>query len=290
MIFLRADTASFISKDEGCNSIYTYQNEDRQLLQRMGSMSFATKISNAIDDDNFMLYCQPIQSLHDDESQLQVEILLRMKGENDEIIRPSQFLPVAENSNLMSDIDTWVFERACYLLQQNSHSLEKLHQCTINLSAQSLLDEDFNDVIISTLREFNIPPEKICFEFSEATAIGNLRHTLEFIESLHKFGFSFSLDNFGSGISSFSYLKQLPVDTIKIDGSLVKNIVSNPVDFTMVNFIHDIGKSLGRKTTACFVENNKIMDKLERIGVDYVQGYAVGKPMPFAKFLRGEGV
>jgi len=194
-------------------------------------------------------------------------------------------LPAAERYDLISKIDRWVIKNALGLLADNPAFLKQINFCSINLSGQSLTDPEILKFIITQLDEAGIGGEKICFEVTETAAISNLSGAIKFISTLRGVGCRFALDDFGSGLSSFGYLKNLPVDYLKIDGMFVKDIVDDPIDRAMVKSINEIGQVMGMKTIAEFVENDTIKKMLKEIGVDYAQGYGIGKPQPFDELL-----
>jgi EAL domain-containing protein (putative c-di-GMP-specific phosphodiesterase class I) len=200
--------------------------------------------------------------------------------QGDQMVLPKVFLPAADRYNLSSELDRWVVSNTFQWIADHPQHLAGLYLCSINLSGHSLNEEKFLDFILQQLKHFAIPPEKICFEITETVAITNLSRTAFFIERLKTKGCCFALDDFGSGLSSFAYLKNLPVDFLKIDGVFVKDILDDPLDLAMVKSINEIGHIMGKQTIAEFVENEKILDKLREIGVDYVQGYNFGWPRP----------
>jgi EAL domain-containing protein (putative c-di-GMP-specific phosphodiesterase class I) len=210
-----------------------------------------------------------------------------MEDEDGSIIPPRAFLHAAERYNLMLSLDRWVTQTAFQWLQSHPEQLDHLKLCTINLSGHSLGDADFMQFIIKELNESTIPPEKICFEVTETAAIGNLMKATRFMSILRNLGCRFSLDDFGSGMSSFAYLKELPVDYLKIDGIFVKDIADDPIDYAMVKAINEMGHVMGKETVAEFVEKEAILWKLREIGVDYAQGYAIAKPRPLIEMDNG---
>ena len=207
-------------------------------------------------------------------------MLLRMKGEDGRIVRASAFLPAAERYNLIEKIDRWVICRALKWLTLHPQHLDNLFLCAINLSGQSLGNEEFLAFIERRFEETGVPPEKICFEITETAAITNLTAATHFINALESGGCRFALDDFGSGLSSFAYLKNLPVHFLKIDGAFVKAIVDDCINQAMVRSINEIGQVMGKQTIAEFVENDAILEKLRRIGINYAQGYGIDRPRP----------
>jgi EAL domain-containing protein (putative c-di-GMP-specific phosphodiesterase class I) len=217
------------------------------------------------------------------------EILLRLIDEQGNLVSPMAFIPAAERYNLMPTIDRWVIRTLFTSLGQ--HYRENRNPCqllgggcdclyAINLSGTSLNDEQFIDFVREQLALHQVPPQAICFEITETVAIGNLRQAAQFMRSLKQVGCRFALDDFGSGMSSFAYLKNLPVDYLKIDGGFVKQIVDEPTDLAMVEAINHIGHVMGLQTIAEFVENDAILEKITAIRVDYAQGYGISKPCP----------
>jgi EAL domain-containing protein (putative c-di-GMP-specific phosphodiesterase class I) len=207
------------------------------------------------------------------------ELLIRLEDKDDSTIPPGAFLPAAERYNLVVEIDKWVLKALFDYLTSYPGLWAELGVCSINLSRQSLADPDFLEYVVSTLGQSRIATERICFEITETAAISNLAIALKFVNRLKELGCHFALDDFGCGLSSFAYLKALPVDYLKIDGIFVKDIVSDPADYAIVKSIHEIGRALGKTTIAGFVEGDNIERALTVIGVDFAQGYGV-RPAP----------
>ena len=279
----QADAACYMAKDMGRNRIHVYHPEDVGLAQRHGEMQWVTRIYKAMEEDRLRLYAQAIVPL-DNRANTHYELLIRME-EDGQIIPPGAFLPAAERYNLISKIDRWVVQKAFTLLIENPVFQKQVSFISINMSGQSLADESFLDFVITQLQDSKVKGEKICFEVTETAAIANLTTAINFISSLKKLGCRFALDDFGCGLSSFAYLKNLPVDYLKIDGIFVKDIVDDPIDHAMVKSINEIGQVMGMETIAEFVENDEIKNMLREIGVNYAQGYGIGKPMPFDELL-----
>ena len=275
-----ADSACYRAKEGGRNRIHVYQEDDEELIQQRGQMQWVPQIRRALEQDLFELYFQPIVPVNSGSGETQrYELLIRMKGNNGRPVPPGAFLPAAERYNLACKLDRWVISTAFRWLHAHPRHLERLHLCSINLSGFSLGDQDMLRFVRQQFNAMNIPLDKICFEVTETAAISNFSSATCFIRELKQQGCWFALDDFGSGLSSFAYLKKLPVDLLKIDGLFVKDILSDPIDLAMVRSINDIGHVMGKQTIAEFVENEAILKELRQIGVDYAQGYGIGRPM-----------
>jgi len=283
-IFNQADGACYLAKELGRNQIHVYRPDDVELAGRHNEMQWAGRIQQALDENRFCLYAQPIVSTDNDNIK-HYELLVRMLGESGEIILPGLFLPAAERYNLIGRIDTWVVERSISLMISHSDFIKEIDFISINLSGQSVANYQFMPMIIALIEKSNIDASKICFEVTETAAISNMLAASAFITELKQLGCRFALDDFGTGLSSFEYLKNLPVDYLKIDGVFVKDMVNDPIDKAMVKSINDIGHLMGMKTTAEFVENNAIMLQLGEMGIDYAQGYGIGMPESFDNII-----
>ncbi|MEE8234072.1 MAG: EAL domain-containing protein, partial [Gammaproteobacteria bacterium] len=282
----QADAACYMAKDRGRNRIHVYHLEDTDLAKRHGEMQWVTRIYQALEENRFCLYVQPIVSLgKQQEGHTHYELLLRMVDEQGKHIPPGAFLPAAERYNLINLIDRWVITSAFQTLKDHSDFNNHNSFFSINLSGQSLADLGMLDFIVDQLQVHEIRPEQVCFEITETAAIANLSMAIGFISTLRELGCRFALDDFGSGLSSFGYLKNLKVDYLKIDGMFVKDMVDDPIDHAMVKSINEIGHIMGIKTIAEFVENDEIKGMLREIGVDYAQGYGVSMPLPFIELL-----
>ena len=276
-----ADSACYMAKDEGRNRIHIYDFDDTDFVRRRGEMEWVGRVSQALEDNRLQLWSQPIVAVDGggDEGE-HYELLLRLCDEQGVIISPGAFLPAAECYGLSTALDRWVVSNAFDWLSRNPNLMRRTHLCCINLSGTSLADEEFLRFVEEQLDQSVVPPQKICFEVTETAAIANLSRAMVFMGSLKLRGCRFALDDFGSGLSSFAYLKTLPVDYLKIDGSFVKDIVDDKVDLALVRSINDVGKVMGKRTIAEFVENDAILEKLREIGVDYAQGYGICRPTP----------
>jgi diguanylate cyclase (GGDEF)-like protein len=280
-----ADAACYMAKELGRNRIHVYQADDENLAKRSGEMQWVSNINAALEGDLFCLYAQAIVPLSNSTDR-HYELLVRMIDVNGGLFPPGAFLPAAERYNLMTKIDHWVINNAFTLLSNNTEFLNEVSFCSINLSGQTLSSPEILNFIIAQLQDSKIDGNKICFEITETAAISHLSIAMKFISTLKSMGCRFALDDFGSGLSSFAYLKNLPVDYLKIDGIFVKDIVDDPIDHAMVKSINEIGQVMGMETIAEFVENDVIKGMLKEIGVNYAQGYGIGKPQPFDEILK----
>jgi len=280
-ILSEADEACFAAKEKGRNRIQVFEHGDAELVRRHGEMQWVPRLNQAIKEDRFQLYCQSITSMSNSDEK-HCEILLRLRDENDELVLPGEFIPAAERYNLMSNIDKWVIANALARIGRY-HAESKVANrkiWSINISGASMGDESFLMYLTRQIDLHNVPAESLCFEITETAAVENIESARNLIETLKDAGCRFSLDDFGSGLSSFTYLKNLPVDYVKIDGAFIKGIVSNSLDYALVRSINDIGHAIGTRTIAEFVENEEIMEKVKEIGIDYAQGFFVAKPRP----------
>lgn len=277
-----ADAACYVAKDRGRNQIHLYESSDSDLMRHRGEIQWVTRIQHALEEQKFRLSWQEIRRTDGAPgSRRHVELLLRMLNDDGTEIPPMAFIPAAERYSLMPVIDSWVIREAMRVCQNYLLS-GQTHHClfAINLSGASLKAPAFRSMLLAHLQETPALGPHLCFEITETAAIGNLVVVNEFIEAMREFGCSFSLDDFGSGLSSFVYLKNLKVDYLKIDGAFVRDIVNNPIDRAMVEAINTIGHQMGLKTVAEFVESEAILALLQQIGVDYVQGNVVHCPEP----------
>lgn len=280
-ILSAADAACYAAKDAGRNRVHVYHTEDIDLAEHRGEMQWVSKINRALEEGRLQLYIQPIVSLLGvDEDKEHYECLIRMNDEDGKIILPGAFLPAAERYDLSAKLDRWVFESAYAWMASRRGITDGMISCAINLSGHSLSNEAFLDFIVRKLDEGKVPPASICFEITETVAISRLSNAIRFMEVLKGKGCFFALDDFGSGVSSFGYLKSLPVDFLKIDGMFVRDMINDPIDLEMVRSINEIGHVMGKKTIAEFVESEEIVASLRELGVDYAQGYHIGKPRP----------
>ncbi len=290
-----ADAACYIAKDSGRNRIHVYEQDDANLAQRHGEMQWVSLINEALDENRFVLHLQPIVSVEPyleglGQSEEKIfthgEILLRMLDSTGREIQPGAFLPAAERYNLSPKVDRWVIEKVFDYFDRNRSQFDSISLISINLSGNSLNDDAFLSHVTGLLEDNDFPCEKICFEITETAAVANLSMASHLIKVLQSYGCKFALDDFGSGMSSFAYLKNLPVDYLKIDGNFIRDIVDDRVDRAMVEAVNQVGHVMGIKTIAEFVENIEILRLLQKIGVDYAQGYGISKPKSLDYILQ----
>lgn len=280
-----ADAACYVAKDQGRNRTQLYLSGAACLGKRQ-EMQWVSRLHKALDENRFQMWRQHILDLGNDAANRagHFEVLLRLIDENGAIIAPGQFFPAAERYGLMPAIDRWVIQHL--LLSDRSGQMRtemarlSASHCAINLSGASLNDDKFLGFLEDTLRQTTLAGNALCFEITETVAVNNFGRIREVMQTFKQFGCQFALDDFGSGMSSFSYLKNLPVDYLKIDGSLVQHIVEDAADFAMVEAINNVGHVLGLKTVAEFVESEATLQRLRDIGVDYAQGFAIHRPEP----------
>ncbi len=269
-----ADAACYMAKDKGRNRIVVHRFDDHELQMRHGEMLWVHKVHDAFAHDRFCLYRQKVSSLKDQGAPIHYEVLIRMRDDEGKIVLPMAFIPAAERYNLMPDVDRWVISKALSMIALDVGD----EVYNINVSGKSINEESFLKYVADEIKSSGVDPARICFEVTETAAITHLSSAIEFINVLKALGCSFALDDFGSGLSSFAYLKNLPVDYLKIDGGFIKDMIDDPVDMAMVACIVQVGKVMGIKTIAEFVENEAIKRELMFMGVDYGQGYWISRP------------
>lgn len=282
MLLKQADEACFSAKDQGRNRLHVFTEDDLDLRERRGEMDWVARVDTALVEDRFVLYQQVILPLRQeglDEGE-HIEILVRLKEADGSLVPPGAFIPAVERYGLMTKIDRWVITHTFDWLRQNPERMTELGLCNINLSGNSLSDDALLDYIAEQLESPDIDASKICFELTETAAVSNLSLALHFMQHLKKKGCLFALDDFGSGMSSFGYLKNLPVDFLKIDGMFVRDITHDRMCLAMVKSINEVGHVMGKRTIAEFAENSEILELLDQIGVDFAQGYGVARPEP----------
>jgi len=281
-VFSAADSSCYAAKEKGRNRVHVYKPDDAVLAQRDGEMRWIPRIQQALADERFRLYYQPIVSLCSNSiGGTHGEILLRMLDETGTTVLPRAFLPAAERYGLMLAIDRWVVRKSLEALA-DATQIGGTATFSINISGQSLGAADFLDFVTDQIDATRVSARRVCFEITETSAVSELSHALRFMDTLKALGCRFALDDFGTGVSSFSYLKTLPVDYLKVDGGFVRGVVTDTVDLAMVEAVHHVGNIMGIKTVAEWVESQTILAKLQHIGIDYGQGYALGHPKPLA--------
>lgn len=272
-----ADAACFLARQGGRNRIHSYVLDDAAVAERHGRLHWIQRIRHALARDRFCLYHQEIRPLQGSGRGLR-EILVRMVDDAGAHLAPGDFIPIAEHHDLASSIDRWVVRRSLSFLEKNGGHVLTNGRVSINLSGQSLGDEAFLEDMLSYIEASSVATDRIFFEITETTAVANLSRALRFIEALKNLGCRFILDDFGSGFSSFSYLKNLPVDILKIDGEFVRSMESDPIRRAMVTSINQVAQVMGIETIAEWVETEATYDMLRDLGVDYVQGYWLHRP------------
>jgi diguanylate cyclase (GGDEF)-like protein len=276
----RADSACYMAKESGRNSVQIYTTENDKIITQQREMHWVSRINHALEENRFQLYFQKIIPLQNSEGQFMNhgEILLRMLDKEGDIISPNTFLTAAERYNMISMVDEWVVENTIQWLSERKQKI----LASVNLSGKSISDKSFLNFVVTKIKDYRINPELLCFEITETAAISHLTTAIHFMTVLKKLGCTFALDDFGSGLSSFSYLTSLPVDYLKIDGSFVVDIDKDPMHYAMVKSINEVGQVMGIKTIAEYAASENIINCLKDIGVDYAQGYAVSRPFPLS--------
>ncbi|MEQ8991293.1 MAG: DUF1631 family protein [Pseudomonadales bacterium] len=274
-----ADEACYAAKDAGRNRVQEYELGDTVIRNRHGIMEWVTQLDKALNEDRLLLNCQRIAPTNDAvKATSHYEILLTMVDEMGDTMPPADFILAAETYQRMTAIDRWVIERVLRWMADHRDELDHFGGFAINVSGHSVNDETFPDFVLEQFSLTQAPTSKVCFEITETAAIANLDNAREFMNRMKIIGCRFSLDDFGTGLSSYSYLRNLPVDYVKIDGVFVRDIADNPGDYAVVRSINEIGHYMGKQTIAEYVENDAVLEKLKEIGVDFVQGYHIDKP------------
>ncbi|MGH1537597.1 MAG: EAL domain-containing protein [Gammaproteobacteria bacterium] len=284
------DSACYLAKESGRNCVRVFREGDVDINRRRGQERWLQRFDKALNEGRLVVTAQSIINIKaDKDSQIDkngFEILIRMQDDNGRLVPPNAFLPAVERYNRAPKLDRWILDKVLLLLAENRNVLSQIDKCSINLSGQSLVSEGFLPFIVAKLKEYEIQASKICFEITETAAIANLDQATSFVQSLKDLGCYFALDDFGSGLSSFAYLKTLPVDFLKIDGMFVKDIHNDNVSRAMVKAINEMGHVLGKQTIAEYVENEEILNILKDIGVDFAQGFHAGRPEPILEFFE----
>lgn len=280
-----ADTACLAAKEAGRNRVHAYLNVSETIArERQGVANWATRLDDAMEHDHFILYGQRIQPLQGEHRLPSLEVLLRLRDDKGQLVPPGAFIPAAERYHIAARVDLWVLNKTIDMLRQCPH-LDRIDKVSINLSGQSIGDRQVHVKLVDTVRNCGIAPGKLCFEVTETSAIRNIEDAVSIIRQLKALGVRFSLDDFGSGSSSFGYLKALPVDYLKIDGQFIRNLPTDPVDIATVRCIADMAGLLHKETVAEFVETEAALTLLKSLGVDYAQGFLLHRPEPLSHLL-----
>ena len=278
-LFSAADSACYIAKNEGRNRVVVYREGEGNASNRKVATHWVEEIDTALASDRLQLACQKILPLHGPADGLRFEMLLRLRLPNGEIANPRAFLPAAERYGLSAALDERAVDLTLeWLAARPSGRQHGVRHVSINLASASFTDEAFAGRLIRRIERSGVAPATLCFELSETATIANLARASEFMQRLSAIGCRFGIDDFGSGLSSFAWLRELPIDFLKIDGQLVKDILDDPVDRTIVHAINDISHSMGKRTIAEFVESSRLLDAVREIGIDFAQGFHVGEP------------
>jgi diguanylate cyclase (GGDEF)-like protein/PAS domain S-box-containing protein len=289
-----ADSACYVAKEYGRNRTHIFESTDKAIVERNGQMQWVHRIQNVLEENRFRLFFQPIANLnpaHGEENRIHGEVLIRMLDENNDLVGSGAFIPSAERYGLMPAIDRWVVEHTFNMLNLDPDRIkQRMSTCSINLSGHSLSDDRFMDFLLNQIEDSGIAPSLLCFEITETAVIAKLSQASKLISRLREMGCRFALDDFGVGLSSFSYLKNLSVDYLKLDGCFVQHMMKDHIDRAMVKAINQIGHTMNIKTIAEFVEDRATLLAVRDIGVDYAQGYAVGRPTPMEIGLFGDPV
>ncbi|MFQ6372469.1 putative bifunctional diguanylate cyclase/phosphodiesterase [Shewanella sp. YIC-542] len=278
-----ADIACIAAKRKGSSQIHIFDGRNRELAYERNAPQWALRITRAIEARQLLLYFQPIRNLNGRCERQRLEILLRIQDENGRVLPPGQFIAAAERFKLMQDVDKEVIRMAFEWLAAHRTLCHEIVM-SINLSANSLGADGMLEYITAQQARYGIPSSCVCFEITETSAIQNRQQAMSMLKAMRQQGLSLALDDFGSGFASYGYLRELPVDYVKIDGCFVRQLAGNPRDYAIVKSIHDVCRTMGIETVAEFIESQDIIDKLNEIGIHYAQGYAIGRPMPLAQY------
>ncbi|MDT0595691.1 EAL domain-containing protein [Glaciecola petra] len=280
-----ADTACLIAKEGGRDQIHIYSAEIGMHSSYKRELYWVNEVNKALKDENLALFYQHYRPLNSNDSKEYYEILVRLRTEDNDFVAPEFFMPSAEKAHISHKIDKQVVETYFKWLNTHNEYLKNLGKANINLSGPSLSDDDFKFFLLNAFEKYAIPHEKICFEITETMAIIKMNDAIDFMHEFKKLGCTFALDDFGSGFSSYNYLKNLPVDFVKIDGNFIRDILHDPIDLAMVTSIRDVADAMKIKTVAEFVESPEIMVQIGKLGVDFAQGFCIAKPEPLTNYL-----
>lgn len=285
-----AEVAARSAKSRGGNRVVTFRDLDASVVQRRSDLDQVNTLQHAIMQNRFELYAQPIVALDEDENRYRYEILVRMLDADDQLLPPDKFLPAAERYQMMSAIDRWVIRNTLDALGSSNNLLEiNLASFSINISAQSLADDDFLEYLESQISECGVSPDSLCFEITETAVVRNLERAQRCIRRLRKLGCRLALDDFGTGYCSFAYLKDLPVQYIKLDGVFVRDLLENPLSEAIVTSVASLAAVMNCSTVAEHVENDLVIQRLRQHGIDFVQGFGIARPRPLAQAIDEMG-
>ncbi len=278
-----ADSACYVAKKEGAGRVSVYSARDEALARSTGEIEWLQKLQVALKEERFALYYQPIVSAYgNDTDGPSMEVLLRMLDESGAEIQPGEFVQAAERYRLMASVDRWVVQTTLSALSKNAFQLARDRSVAINISGQTLGDSSFLEFVVETFDQTGVAPDQICFEIAESAVVGNIEHARRFVEVLHGMGCKFTIDDFGSGVGSFSSLKNLPLDYLKLDGSFMRNLARDSVNQTMVTAMIKLARTLNFKIIAEQVEDSAALDAARKMGVDYIQGFVIARPAKLA--------
>ena len=275
-----ADTACYVAKKQGSGRVVVYSARDEALARHTGEIQWLQRLQSALKENRFHLYQQVIVPAHEEDGGPAMEVLVRLRDESGQELLPADFMRAAERYRLMGLIDRWVVQTTLAALGRGAMAVPANRRVAINISGQTLGDTQFLEFVVECLDSTGVPPGQVCFEITESAVIANLDHARRFVGVLHGMGCQFALDDFGSGVGSFSNLKNLPLDYLKIDGSFMRNLARDSVNQAMVTAMIKLARSLNFKVIAEQVEDTQAVDAARRMGVDYLQGYAIGRPQP----------
>jgi len=281
-----AEIACKAAKDRGRNRVETFEASDLSIMRRSADIVLVQSLHEALTADRFALFAQPILPLNAERKEPRFEFLLRMVSENSELLPPEKFLSAAERYQLLPAIDRWVVKNALGALAGHAASLKgHTKRFSINISGASIASEEFLAFVEDSIRDSGVPPEALCFELTETSAVSNLARADRLMRRLRTLGCTFALDDFGTGLSSLVYLKSLPVSVLKIDGAFVRDAGVNPRTESMVRAIAQLARTMGMETVAEYVETDDLRTRMAGLGVDYGQGFAIGRPVPIDQVL-----
>jgi diguanylate cyclase (GGDEF)-like protein/PAS domain S-box-containing protein len=279
-LLVAADTACYVAKKQGSGRVVVYSARDEALARHTGEIQWLQRLQSALKENRFQLYHQVIVPAHGEESGPAMEVLVRLQDETGHALLPAEFMRAAERYRLMGLVDRWVVQTTLAALGRGAIAVPPLRSVAINISGQTLADAQFLEFVVECLDSTGVTPGQVCFEIAESAVIANLDHARRFVGVLHGMGCQFALDDFGSGIGSFSNLKTLPLDYLKIDGSFIRNLARDTVNQAMVTAMIKLARTLNFKVIAEQVEDHASEEAARRMGVDYLQGYAIGRPQP----------